>query len=119
MITEAGDADNYLTRMTTYLVPCVGQMAVTVSNDTLWKPLNHKVLMKTREDDPEIRLAALRVIEEFYSRLGDEWLLFLAESISFLAELMEDDDVRVEKLVQQVNAQIETHLGESLDKFFS
>lgn len=30
-----------------------------------------------------------------------------------------DDDVRVEKLVQQVNAQIETHLGESLDKFFS
>ncbi|KAI8334013.1 hypothetical protein BC941DRAFT_473243 [Chlamydoabsidia padenii] len=119
LVTEAGDADSYLTRMTTYLVPCVGQMAVTVSNDTLWKPLNHKVLMKTREDDPEIRLAALRVIEEFYTRLGDEWLLFLAESISFLAELMEDDDVRVEKLVQQVNAQIETHLGESLDKFFS
>lgn len=89
LVTETGDADSYLSRMTTYLVPCVGQMAVTVSNDTLWKPLNHKVLMKTREDDPEIRLAALRVIEEFYSRLGDEWLLFLAESISFLAELME------------------------------
>jgi hypothetical protein len=93
LVTEAGDADSYLDRMTTYLVPCVGQMAVTVSNDTLWKPLNHKVLMKTREDDPEIRLAALRVIEEFYSRLGDEWLLFLAESISFLAELMEGKKV--------------------------
>ncbi|KAF7728274.1 HEAT repeat-containing protein 1 [Apophysomyces ossiformis] len=119
LVTAAGDAENYLSRMTTYLVPCIGQMAVTVSNDTLWKPLNHKVLMKTREETAEIRLAALRCIEEFYHRLGEEWLLFLAESISFLAELMEDDDVRVEKLVQQVNAQIETHLGESLDKFFN
>lgn len=81
--------DQYMTRMTTYLVPCLGQMAVTVSNDTLWKPMNHKVLMKTREDSPEIRLAALKCLEEFYVRLGEEWLLFLAESISFLAELME------------------------------
>lgn len=119
LVTSKGTSSDYLTRMTTYVVSCVGQMAVTVSNDTLWKPLNQKVLLKTREDDPEIRLAALKCIEEFYIRLGEEWLLFLAESISFLAELMEDDDVRVEKYVQQVNAQIETHLGESLDKFFN
>lgn len=118
-VTSKGTCSDYLTRMNTYVVSCVGQMAVTVSNDTLWKPLNQKVLLKTREDDPEIRLAALKCIEEFYIRLGEEWLLFLAESISFLAELMEDDDIRVEKSVQQVNAQIETHLGESLDKFFN
>ncbi|GAA5816136.1 hypothetical protein MFLAVUS_009661 [Mucor flavus] len=119
VVTSKGTCSDYLTRMNTYVVSCVGQMAVTVSNDTLWKPLNQKVLLKTREDDPEIRLAALKCIEEFYIRLGEEWLLFLAESISFLAELMEDDDIRVEKSVQQVNAQIETHLGESLDKFFN
>ncbi|KAI9486718.1 MAG: hypothetical protein EXX96DRAFT_646489 [Benjaminiella poitrasii] len=119
LVTSSGSSPDYLTRMGDFVVPCVGQIAVTVSNDTLWKPLNHKVLLKTREDDPEIRLAALKCIEEFYVRLGEEWLLFLAESISFLAELMEDDDVRVEKYVQQVNAQIETHLGESLDKFFN
>ncbi|CAM0135952.1 snoRNA-binding rRNA-processing protein utp10 [Umbelopsis sp. WA50703] len=119
LVTSAGDSEDYLARMITYLVPCVGQMAVTVSNDALWKPLNHGVLMKTREDDPEIRLAALRCLEELYTRLGEEWLLFLAESISFLAELMEDDDSRVEKLVHQVNAQIETYLGESLDKYFN
>ncbi|KAI8973417.1 hypothetical protein BDF20DRAFT_837366 [Mycotypha africana] len=119
LVTSKGTNSDYLSRMAAYVVPCVGQMAVTVSNDTLWKPLNHKVLLKTREDDPEIRLAALKCIEEFYVRLGEEWLLFLAESISFLAELMEDDDARVEKYVQQVNAQIESHLGESLDKFFN
>lgn len=113
------DGDKYLNRMITYVASCVGQMAVTVSNDTLWKPLNQKVLLKTREDVPEIRLAALKCLEELYTRLGEEWLLFLAESISYLAELMEDDDPRVEKLVQQVNALIEVHLGESLDKFFN
>ncbi|KAI9492397.1 hypothetical protein BDB00DRAFT_883490 [Zychaea mexicana] len=116
---ENESPDQYLTRMSTYLVPCLGQMAQTVANDTLWKPMNYKVLMKTREDVPEIRLAALKCLEEFYTCMGEEWLLFLAESISFLAELMEDDDRRVEKLVQQVNAQIELHLGESLDKFFN
>lgn len=118
IVTKGTNAD-YLSRMKAYVVPCIGQMAVTVSNDSLWKPLNHKVLLKTREDDPEIRLAALLCIQEFYNRLGEEWLLFLAESISFLAELMEDDDIRVEKLVQQTNSIIESHLGESLDKFFN
>ncbi|KAG1143849.1 hypothetical protein G6F37_000325 [Rhizopus arrhizus] len=119
LVVSKGTSADYLARMNTYIVPCIAQMAVTVSNDTLWKPLNHKVLLKTREDNPEIRLAALYCIQEFYVRLGEEWLLFLAESISFLAELMEDDDVRVEKLVQQTNSLIETHLGESLDKFFN
>ncbi|RUS33557.1 hypothetical protein BC938DRAFT_471117 [Jimgerdemannia flammicorona] len=118
LLVTSSDADIYMERVRTDLIPCVGQLAVTVSNDTLWKPLNHQVLMKTREDDVEIRLAALRCLEEFYSRLGEEWLLFLAESISFLAELMEDDDTRVEKLTQEVCAQIETYLGESLDKYF-
>ncbi|CEG73094.1 hypothetical protein RMATCC62417_08539 [Rhizopus microsporus] len=119
LVVTKGTSADYLSRMKAYVVPCIGQMAVTVSNDSLWKPLNHKVLLKTREDDPEIRLAALLCIQEFYNRLGEEWLLFLAESISFLAELMEDDDVRVEKLVQQTNSIIESHLGESLDKFFN
>ncbi|RCI07051.1 HEAT repeat-containing protein 1 [Rhizopus stolonifer] len=119
LVATKGTSTDYLVRMNTYLVPCIGQMAVTVSNDTLWKPLNHKVLLQTRQDNPDIRLAALYCIQEFYVRLGEEWLLFLAESISFLAELMEDDDVRVEKLVQRTNSLIETHLGESLDKFFN
>lgn len=92
MVTTSGDAPDYLTRMTEYVVPCLGQMAVTVSNDTLWKPMNQKVFMKTREDMPEIRMAALKCIETFYERLGEEWLLFLAESISFLAELLEGND---------------------------
>ncbi|KAF9190434.1 HEAT repeat-containing protein 1 [Haplosporangium sp. Z 767] len=108
----------YENRMNNWLVPCLGQLAVTLSNDALWKPLNYQVLLKTREDDKNIRLSALKVLQEFYKRLGEEFLILLPETIPFLAELMEDDDHEVEALTQQVIADIEVYLGGSLQKYF-
>ncbi|KAF9007698.1 HEAT repeat-containing protein 1, partial [Haplosporangium bisporale] len=108
----------YENRMEQWLVPCLGQLAVTLSNDALWKPLNYQVLLKTREDSREIRLSALKVLQEFYKRLGEEFLILLPETIPFLAELMEDDDHEVEALTQQVIAEIEVYLGGSLQKYF-
>ncbi|KAF9404185.1 HEAT repeat-containing protein 1 [Podila epigama] len=108
----------YEKRMEQWLVPCLGQLAVTLSNDALWKPLNYQVLLKTREDKREIRLSALKVLQEFYKRLGEEFLILLPETIPFLAELMEDDDHEVETLTQQVIAEIEVYLGGSLQKYF-
>ncbi|KAF9125924.1 HEAT repeat-containing protein 1 [Mortierella sp. 14UC] len=109
---------SYENRMNTWLVPCLGQLAVTLSNDALWKPLNYQVMLKTREDNKQIRLSALRVLQEFYKRLGEEFLILLPETIPFLAELMEDDDHEVEALTQQVIADIEVYLGGSLQKYF-
>ncbi|KAG0335779.1 HEAT repeat-containing protein 1 [Podila humilis] len=108
----------YETRMEKWLVPCLGQLAVTLSNDALWKPLNYQVLLKTREDNKDIRLSALKVLQEFYKRLGEEFLILLPETIPFLAELMEDDDHEVEALTQQIIAEIEVYLGGSLQKYF-
>ncbi|KAF9915291.1 HEAT repeat-containing protein 1 [Lobosporangium transversale] len=109
---------SYVNRMDTWLVPCLGQLAVTLSNDALWKPLNYQVLLKTREENKLIRLSALKVLQEFYKRLGEEFLILLPETIPFLAELMEDDDHEVEALTQQVIADIEVYLGGSLQKYF-
>ncbi|KAF9581367.1 HEAT repeat-containing protein 1, partial [Lunasporangiospora selenospora] len=124
MVTEtttdeaAPEWSSYEKRVSNWLVPCIGQIAVTLSNDALWKSLNYQVLIKTREEDKAIRLAALRVVQEFYRRLGEEFLILLPETIPFLAELMEDDDHEVEALTQQVIADIEGHLGGSLQKYF-
>ncbi|KAI1320098.1 HEAT repeat-containing protein 1 [Mortierella claussenii] len=109
---------SYNNRVDTWLVPCLGQLAVTLSNDALWKPLNYQVLLKTREEDKQIRLSALKVLQELYKRLGEEFLILLPETIPFLAELMEDDDHEVEALTQQVIADIEVYLGGSLQKYF-
>ncbi|KAF8933369.1 HEAT repeat-containing protein 1 [Dissophora ornata] len=117
--TESGSEwKSYENRINTWLVPCLGQLAVTLSNDALWKPLNYQVLLKTREEDRNIRLSALKVLQEFYKRLGEEFLILLPETIPFLAELMEDDDHEVEALTQQVIADIEVYLGGSLQKYF-
>jgi len=37
-----------------HLVPCVGQLAVTVANDALWKSVNYQVLLKTRSENPKV-----------------------------------------------------------------
>jgi U3 small nucleolar RNA-associated protein 10 len=116
--TTSAEWKSYEHRMNAYLVPCLGQLAVTLSNDALWKPLNYQVMLKTREQDKRVRLSALLVLQEFYKRLGEEFLILLPETIPFLAELMEDDDHEVEALTQQVIADIEVYLGGSLQKYF-
>ncbi|KAI9138419.1 hypothetical protein BKA69DRAFT_774326 [Paraphysoderma sedebokerense] len=113
-----GSSANYMQRTMQYLIPCLGQLAVTAGNDGYWKPLNHQVLMLTRESEPEVRKMALLTVKEFYSRLGEELLGLLPETIPFLAECMEDDDIQVEKTTQELIAHIEQYLGESLQKYF-
>ncbi|KAI9591544.1 hypothetical protein BDF19DRAFT_454726 [Syncephalis fuscata] len=117
-IGDNEEDDTYLTRMKEQLVPCLGQLAVTSGTDVVWKPLNAQVLLNTRDDRPVVRVAALEAVREFYDRLGEEFLILLPETIPFLAELMEDDDILVERTTQQVMAVIERHLGEPLQKYF-
>eukprot|EP01134_Creolimax_fragrantissima_P006099 CFRG6099T1 len=100
------------------LVQCIGQLAVTVSDDDMWKVLNNKLLLKTRHHETSVRTAALTVEKELYARLGEEFLLLLPETIPFLAEAMEDDSPEVEAEAQEVITTIESFLGESLQKYF-
>ncbi|KAJ3173673.1 HEAT repeat-containing protein 1 [Geranomyces variabilis] len=109
----------YEASVSNYLVPCIGQLAVTLGKDSLWKPLNHQILMKTRHEDPAVRLAALRVLQELYSRLGEEMLILFPETIPFLAELMEDTDGEVEAACQDVCAQIQQYIGEDIQQYFT
>jgi len=115
---EGTDYDEYEDRMLRFLVPCIAQLAVCVSNDALWKPLNYQVLLKTRSKSPKVRYMALKVIQECYTKLGEELLVLLPETIPFLAELMEDSEPRIEKLSHEVVKLIEQYLGqESLSSY--
>ena len=51
--------------------------------------------------------------------VGEEYLALLPESISFLAELMEDDAAEVEGLARNVVRQLEELSGESLDQYMN
>ncbi|KAK1944752.1 HEAT repeat-containing protein 1 [Phytophthora citrophthora] len=101
------------------VAPCLANLAWAAKSDLLWKPLHYAVLMKSRGDNPLVRLAALVTVEKCYQVIGDEFLAMLPESIPFLAELMEDTNDEVEKTCHRVIKQIEDISGESLDQYLT
>ncbi|EDO28824.1 predicted protein [Nematostella vectensis] len=67
----------------------------------------------------QVRFAALKALEELHRQLGEEFIvLLLPESIPFLAELMEDECFEVEQQCQHVVSEIESVIGEPLQKYF-
>ncbi|KAF4372054.1 hypothetical protein F8388_000270 [Cannabis sativa] len=99
------------------LVVCIGQMAVTAATDVLWKPLNHEVLMQTRSEKVRARILGLRVVKYLVEHLREEYLVFLAETIPFLGELLEDMEPSVKSLAQEILKEMETISGESLRQY--
>ncbi|RHY17648.1 hypothetical protein DYB25_006843 [Aphanomyces astaci] len=105
--------------LVSHAVTALAQLAWAAKSDLLWKPMHHRILMKSRSDSAGVRLAALRAIEQCYTVVGEEFLAMLPESIPFLAELLEDTDATVETLCHQVIKQIEDISGESLDQYLT
>lgn len=113
-----GGENRYQTRVIKHLIPCIGQFAVSMGEDSQWKLLNQQVLLKMRHSSAKVRFSSLLMILELTSRLKENYVMLLPETIPFLAELMEDDCEEVEKQVQIVIAEMETILGEPLQSYF-
>lgn len=113
-----GSEGQYCSRVSQSLVPCLGQFAVALGDDTQWKNLNYKILMKTRHVEQKVRVSALAALLELCSKLRENYLVLLPETIPFLAELMEDESEEVEKEVQRVVQEMENILGEPLQSYF-
>nr|XP_046233291.1 HEAT repeat-containing protein 1 isoform X2 [Scatophagus argus] len=108
----------YRQRVTQHLVPCVGQFAVALADDTQWKTLNYQILLKTRHTDSKVRFSSLLMLLEVASKLKENYMVLLPETIPFLAELMEDECEEVEQQVQKVIQEMENILGEPLQSYF-
>ncbi|KAJ2495782.1 snoRNA-binding rRNA-processing protein utp10, partial [Coemansia sp. RSA 2052] len=107
----------YVERVRKCLAPAVSQLAAAAGNDALWKMINQEVMLKSRSDVPVVRVASLLVLQAFYEKLGEEFLILLPETIPYLAELLEDDNGLVERATQETVKVIESHLGESLQSY--
>lgn len=113
-----GGEEAYQARISKHLVPCIGCFAVAMGDDSQWKPLNYQVLLKTRHSSPKVRFSALLVLLELASKLKENYMVLLPETIPFLAELMEDECEEVEQQVQKVIQKMEVILGEPLQSYF-
>ncbi|NXG04878.1 HEAT1 protein, partial [Sakesphorus luctuosus] len=113
-----GGDEKFQERVTAHLIPCVAQFSVAMADDSLWKPLNYQILLKTRHNSPKVRFAALLALVEVAQKLKENYLVLLPESIPFLAELMEDECEEVEQQCQKTIQQLEVILGEPLQSYF-
>ncbi|KAJ1820338.1 snoRNA-binding rRNA-processing protein utp10 [Coemansia sp. RSA 2598] len=107
----------YTDRVRKYLAPAASQLSAAAGNDAMWKSLNQETMMKSRSDDPTVRVGSLLVLQSLYEKLGEEFLILLPETIPYLAELLEDDNSRVERTTQETIKVIESYLGESLQTY--
>ncbi len=96
----------------------LSQLAVAASDDILWKQLNYQILLKTRSDTPEIRILGLKVAVDVAKKLGEDFEPLIPETIPFLSELLEDDNHKVVEACQNGVRELESSLGDSLQKYF-
>uniref|UniRef100_A0A2I3MP63 HEAT repeat-containing protein 1 n=1 Tax=Papio anubis TaxID=9555 RepID=A0A2I3MP63_PAPAN len=113
-----GGEEKFQERVTKQLIPCIAQFSVAMADDSLWKPLNYQILLKTRDASPKVRFAALITVLALAEKLKENYIVLLPESIPFLAELMEDECEEVEHQCQKTIQQLETVLGEPLQSYF-
>uniref|UniRef100_A0A4W2GKV1 HEAT repeat-containing protein 1 n=1 Tax=Bos indicus x Bos taurus TaxID=30522 RepID=A0A4W2GKV1_BOBOX len=113
-----GGEEKFQERVTKHLIPCLAQFSVAMADDSLWKPLNYQILLKTRDSSPKVRFAALITVLALAEKLRENYIVLLPESIPFLAELMEDECEEVEHQCQKTIQQLETILGEPLQSYF-
>jgi len=107
-----------LYNIVTFQIPTVAQAAAAISDDAILRDVNYRVLLKTRHDNPTVRIGALKCIDAIVDKLGDDYQAILQESApQFLAELLEDDDEMVEKKTSETVTKLETVFGESILSF--
>ena len=100
-------------------IKMLAAMAYACGSEVLQKPLNHSILVNTRSEDASTRLMALLSCSEIASRLGDDFLPLIPETLPFLAETIEDVDPSVEKATKNLLLLLEEQSGEDLQHFLA
>ncbi|OXU28122.1 hypothetical protein TSAR_002629 [Trichomalopsis sarcophagae] len=113
-----GTKVEYEKRAKNFIVPCIASFAGAIPDDSLHKQLVYQVLLKTRHTKPYVRNAALDSLVEIARKLGEDFMPLLPETVPFLAELLEDEDLVTEKNAQNAVRTLEDILGEPLQKYF-
>lgn len=87
------------------------------NDDNMWQKLNFTLLMKTRSEHWQTRLAVLSVIENLFDKMRERYLVILNDTIPFISELLEDEDERVELAAKRIVLRIEQLTGESINEY--
>jgi U3 small nucleolar RNA-associated protein 10 len=99
------------------LKPMVLEMDERTTDDNMWQKLNLTLLMKTRSEQWQTRLAVLSVIDHLFEKMRERYLVILNDTIPFISELLEDENEQVELAAKTIVNRIEQLTGESINEY--
>lgn len=108
---------NYDRFVQTSLKQLIYEMDERCSDDSMWQRLNYALLMKTRSEVWQTRLAVLQVIDHLFDKMRERFLVILNDTIPFISELLEDENERVELAAKGIVNRIEHLTGESINEY--
>jgi hypothetical protein len=116
--SAAWGREAYAARVRDGLAPLVGALAGSLQHAAVLRDLNYHMLLGTRHEAPEVRLAALELVSVIVGATREAYADQLADSAPTLHELLSDADERVETRTNALLSQIEQETGQSMDKYF-
>ena len=96
---------------------CLIKMAIAGNNDIIWKRFNNKVLMATRSEKVRIKLVSIEVVSQLAHHLKEDYVILVAETVPFIAELLEDVDQSVQIACKDFVKKLEDISGEDLKQY--
>jgi hypothetical protein len=75
---QAFDGDeSYFGFARDHLITALCELCLNINRDLLWKPLNHQVLLFTRNASPLVRIVAVDLLHELFEKVRNLFLLFV------------------------------------------
>jgi hypothetical protein len=99
------------------LKPTVMELDERINDDAMWIKLNIALIMHTRSDSWQTRLAALSIVENLFDFMRERYLVVLNDTIPFLSESLEDENEQVEACAKRIVNRIEQLTGESINEY--
>ena len=115
LVDEFGE--DYVELMSKGVLPCITELAVFTKEESQRKQINKLLCLNTRSSKTQVRLMSVLILKEIYKRIGEPMLNFFPETIPFIAELMEDEEL--EEVTQDLCLVIQDHLGEPIQQYFT
>lgn len=95
---------------------CTSYAAILKCNIT--KEYLKLLLSRTRDSNADIRLASIRLLTNTFASLKESLASYVPESVSYISELLDDDNPLIEMASQTLIKTIETSTNCSLEHYF-
>ncbi|CAG9321753.1 unnamed protein product [Blepharisma stoltei] len=96
------------------VLPAIHALITETHDQAIWQSFNYKILLNSRNENPEVRCVSLLTVNKILLTLGKEYLTLLPDIMPFVSEALEDENDSVTNIAKMLLTQLETLSGENI-----